>query len=94
MRKSNGQFAEGNSGRPKGSKNKSTEQIREFIDAFLEDKQDEVLDAFDQLKPKDKVSFYIDLLQYVLPKMKQVDSNTAGNFSFNNIEPITGMVIK
>ncbi len=73
MRNEHGQFAEGNTGRPKGAKNKYTNQLRGFINHFLEEKQDEVLQAFAELSPRDKVKIYIDLLQYSLPKMKQIE---------------------
>jgi hypothetical protein len=61
--------ASGNTGgRPKGSKNKTGQSLRDSINNFLEGRFSHVETAFDQLKPFAKVKLYIDFLQYVLPK--------------------------
>ena len=60
-----GRWSIGNSGRPQGSKNK----MREKIKAFLELNFDELQISFNELEPKEKIFFYISLLQFGLPKL-------------------------
>jgi hypothetical protein len=58
------------SGRPKGSRNKAGTELRELITGFLESRFEQVVSDFDQLKPKDRIKIYADLLQYGLPKLQ------------------------
>ena len=64
-RDNKGRWSIGNSGRQAGSKNK----MREKIKAFLELNFDELQISFDQLEPKEKIFFYISMLQFGLPKL-------------------------
>lgn len=59
-------------GRPKGSINKVTQQLRETITDFLETNFDNVIQDFEGLTPKERCKFYCDLLQYGLPKLQTV----------------------
>lgn len=60
-------------GRPKGAKNKKTVKLREKINSFLDDKYDEVEQEFSRLTPKEKIDFYIKLLEYGLPKLSRTE---------------------
>ena len=71
MKYSKGQSGNPN-GRPKGTPNKTSKQIREMITLFLDDNFETVVEAFGQLQPREQVRFYIDLLQYGVPKMQAV----------------------
>lgn len=74
-RNTDGTFKEGHSnGRPKGAANKTTKQLREAITAFIADKQDQFETDWKELSAKDRVRAYIDLVQYVLPKLKAVEA--------------------
>lgn len=59
-------------GRPKGSPNKMSAQLRETITDFLEDNFEKVISDFEELTPRDRVKFYCDLLQYGLPRLQAV----------------------
>ena len=59
-------------GRPKGSTNKTSLQLRETINNFLETNFEKVVLDFAKLKPNERVKFYTDLLNYGLPKLQAV----------------------
>jgi hypothetical protein len=67
-------------GRPKGKPNKITHEIRESLQGFLETNGANFQAIFDQLEPKDKIRYYIDLLPFVIPKLQstqlQVEDET------------------
>lgn len=63
-------------GRPKGSGNKVTTQLRETITGFLEDRFDQVKKDFSKLSPASRVRLYIELLQYSVPKLQSVQVET------------------
>lgn len=63
-------------GRPKGSQNRVTKELRQAISAFLEDNFEKLVNDFQVLSPKDKIKFYSDLLQYSLPKLQSVQLET------------------
>ena len=60
-------------GRPKGSVNKSTAELREMITTLFESKYEDFTNAFDGLEPKEKVDAYIKLMSFILPKQRDVD---------------------
>lgn len=62
-------------GRPKGSPNKTTGQLREAITNFLEQGFDQVVKDFKVLEPKDRIKVYTDLLQYGLPRLQAVSNS-------------------
>ena len=62
-------------GRPVGSKNKANGQLRQLISDFLEQNFDQVMEDFAALEAKDRVKFYLDLLQYGVPKLQSVSSS-------------------
>ena len=61
------------SGRPEGSKNKSTQIIRESIQLIVENNIDSIQDSLDLMNPKDKMKFIIDLMKLVLPTLRPED---------------------
>ena len=59
----------GNSaGRPKGSKNVVTEKLREDILHFLDGSLETIRADFETLKPYQRIRYYIELLNFGLPK--------------------------
>ena len=79
-------------GRPVGSKNKVTIDLRKRINDFLNDNWDNLQDDFNKLEAKDKLLFYEKLLQYGLPKMQHTQStgefqNTLTGITFDAIFP-------
>lgn len=60
-------------GRKAGTPNKSTAEIRDFIQSFLGAKFEELDEIFDQLEPKDKINALIKLTSYAVPKQSQME---------------------
>jgi hypothetical protein len=54
-------------GRPKGSLNKTTAEIKELINEFISGNMEDLQSNYDQLDPKDKLQFVRDLLKFVIP---------------------------
>jgi len=54
-------------GRPKGSPNKSVEEVRNLVQQFVENNLETLQADFDQLEPKDRLLFLERLLKHVLP---------------------------
>jgi len=73
MRDDKGRFAEGNEGRPKGSVNKSSNEIRETFQLLLENNIEKIQDDLNELEPKDRIKLLLDLSNFIIPKMKSVD---------------------
>ena len=67
-RDENGRFKEGNKGKPKGSTNTNTRQLKEFITSFLNDKAFEIPHIWNTLEDKDKANLYLHLCKLVMPK--------------------------
>lgn len=67
-------------GRKKGVPNKITQDIREALHSFIEGNLSSIQATFNELEPKDKIRYYIDLLPFVLPKLQstqlQVEDNS------------------
>ena len=71
-------------GRPKGSENKEKKAIKDFINDLIENNQNQILNDFANLEPKDRVKFFIDLLKYTIPIQK--DSEISLNSKVNTDE--------
>jgi hypothetical protein len=69
-------FKKGNTfgGRKKGSKNKTNSKVKEQVQRLLDDNLDMVQHDLDQLEPKDRIKFLIDLMNFTIPKMKSIDA--------------------
>ena len=59
-------------GRPKGSKNRNTEKIREAYQKLIEGRLDSLNEDLDLMEPRERVKAIIDLSKYVLPTMQSV----------------------
>jgi hypothetical protein len=73
MRNDKGQFAEGNEGRPKGSVNKSSNEIRETFQLLLENNLEKLQEDLNELAPKDRIKLLLDLSNYILPKLRTTE---------------------
>jgi vacuolar-type H+-ATPase subunit E/Vma4 len=56
-----------------GSRNKSTQKIRESIQLIVENNIESIQDSLDLMNPKDKMKFMIDLMKLVLPTVRDDD---------------------
>lgn len=75
-------------GREAGTPNKTTQDLRNIIQSFIDRNIDEMQKNFDLLEPKDKLSFIEKMLQYSLPKMNSVKmdlENTPREIQFINV---------
>lgn len=60
-------------GRPKGSKNKSTQELKEMVNTFISNNADQFQADFKKLDPKDRVMLYEKMLKYVLPTQQKME---------------------
>lgn len=58
-------------GRPKGSQNKTTDELRQRITELLESQFDSVIKDLAALEPKDRVNAWLRLLEFGLPKLQR-----------------------
>lgn len=59
-------------GRPRGAKNKATNELREWVERFINDNLDTIANDIKELDPNDRVKFFLALLNYTLPKQQSV----------------------
>lgn len=74
----------GNSnGRPKGAKNKSSEDTKRIIAEIVNDNLLQVQKDLDSMSPKDRANIILKLIDKVVPSLRAVDANvkTEGNLS-------------
>ena len=74
-------------GRPKGSVNISTGQIREAIQLIVEDNIQQIERDLVALEPRDRVKFFIDLASFVLPRLKATEQTIID--AKEGVNPIT-----
>jgi len=55
-------------GRPRGSQNKSTVQIRAFFQRLLEDNQQQIIEDLASVEPRDRLKFLVELTSFVIPR--------------------------
>lgn len=60
-------------GRPKGSQNKTTPQLRMLINKLVEDQFECFIKDIKELKAKERVTIFLKLLEFVLPKQRYVE---------------------
>lgn len=63
-------------GRPKGTPNKITTDLRQSIQSFLNANWDSVQAEFDQLEAREKLSFIEKLLKYAVPALQATTIKT------------------
>lgn len=63
------------SGKPLGTKNKASAQLRQMIEGFLTDNFQTIQSDFNSLSAKDRAKIYCDLLQYGLPKLQAISTD-------------------
>ena len=80
-------------GRPQGAKTKVNEEIRQRIVSFLGNNFDSIENDLQELEPKDRIKFYIDLLSFGLPKLKQVElTNDPDAITHEDLDLILNML--
>ena len=66
-------FKPGEGGRPKGSPNKITSEQKERIEWVLELLDETLEDSIRKLKPKDQVDLWMNLQEYIRPKLQRMN---------------------
>lgn len=61
-------------GRPKGSENKETKKIREWISKYLSDNLERLNEDIDKLKPRERIDAITSLMEYAVPKLARVEN--------------------
>ena len=60
-------------GRPKGTPNKTTSEIKELFQLLLENNIEKLQNDFDMLKPNERIRYFLDLASFVVPKQKAIE---------------------
>ncbi|NLK15096.1 MAG: hypothetical protein GX311_01715 [Bacteroidales bacterium] len=68
-------------GRPKGTPNKVTKEMREWIKEIINEQRPQLKKDLKQLDPVERWRIVEKLLQYVLPKMQSIE----GHLNFNKM---------
>lgn len=61
-------------GRPKGTPNRVTGDLRTFVNDLLNDNRKQIISDLKAVEPAERLRVYERLLSYALPKMQQSDS--------------------
>tara|TARA_R110000772_G_scaffold75713_1_gene164103 strand:+ start:331 stop:684 length:354 start_codon:yes stop_codon:yes gene_type:complete len=70
-------------GRPKGSKNKATTEIRERFKELVENNLSKMQNDLDKLEPHERLSVIMQMAKFVLPTLKTIDlDHTSGGERF------------
>jgi len=59
-------------GRPKGTPNKSTSDLREWVNGLIDDNRLKIAEDLKSLEPKDRLVIIERLLQYAIPKQQSI----------------------
>ena len=97
FRDESGRFKQGHAGLKKpGSTNKIAGEIKTKLAEFLQKRFDELPDLFNNLKPGEKARLLSDLLQYVLPKNKEVhiQEETGGGWTRTDLTKLSEGTLK
>ena len=82
------QFQKGNPGRPKGSKNKSPQFMRDRIQALFDNYFELIQEDLESLNPRDRLKFLTDLIPYLLPKLQTTTFSQKIDFQELNEEDL------
>jgi hypothetical protein len=85
IRNSKGQFVNGTSGKPFGAKTKCVKNVKEYLTNFLNDKQTELYEIWNDLTAQERAFLFIHISKLIIPKPTEFQST---NQNFNPIEII------
>jgi hypothetical protein len=63
-------------GRPKGSQNKATSDLRQWLTDFVHGQRDQILRDWQSLEPKDRIIMFEKLMRFVLPTLQATTLQT------------------
>ena len=70
-------FRPGQGGRPKGATNKITRENKERVEWVLELLDETLEDSIRKLKPKDQVDLWMNLQEFIRPKLQRMNLDIA-----------------
>jgi hypothetical protein len=62
-------------GRPKGTPNRTTTEIKELMNEFVSKNLDDLQQQYDELPAREKLQFFERVLKYVIPQQRDVTQN-------------------
>lgn len=77
-------------GRPPGSLNKATKEIRQHLMTLVQNNEHRVQEWLDELAKNDPnaaLRHYMELMSFVLPKLRAVEHFGQGQYSINIVPP-------
>jgi hypothetical protein len=74
IRDGKGRFGPGNKAATTRGPNKASLKVREAVVKFLEDNIEALQEDFDTLKPRERLQFMVDIMQYAAPKLSSIQS--------------------
>src|SRR6185312_523370 len=63
-------------GKPKGTANKTTTDLRQWINNFIEGQREQIQSDWKKLEPKDRIILFEKLLKYSLPTLQATSLTT------------------
>ena len=63
-------------GRPKGSQNKATADLRQWLTDFVHGQREQILLDWQSLEPKDRIIMFEKLMRFVLPTLQATTLRT------------------
>ena len=72
-------------GRKKGTPNRITAETRNWLQKFLKGKRADIVEAWDKLKPVEKIEAYQKLLSYIVPKQQAATAELETRIELNQI---------
>lgn len=82
-------FEEGNPGgpgRPKGLRNKRTQEILEQIDKIMSILDETMEEDIKKLRPSERTKLKTDLLEYQIPKLARTETKIEGDVEFRHVD--------
>ena len=67
-------------GRPKGSPNKITQDIRNWLSKLIDDNREQMQNDLAALSPKERLQVLEKFMQYTVPKLQSVEATTKIDF--------------
>lgn len=61
-------------GRQKGTPNKATATLREWVQAIIDDHREQIVEDLKVLSPRDRVQTLLKLLDYCVPKLQSINT--------------------
>lgn len=82
-----GRFGVGNTGKPKGTPNKVTSDLREKMQLVIQSNFDTIQSDLDSLEPKDRIKTLLEIAKFVIPTLKAVDTSIDIESTVKNERP-------